>query len=63
MNTEQVIKEIELLPKPYTHISMKQGTYSRTVRDIKHGHAKDSTVKAFFAKFGYEQEEIQWRKK
>lgn len=62
MNKEQVLEAIESIPKPYTHIGMSQSTYSRTIRDIKHGLAKQSTMNVFFAKFGYEQNEVTWRK-
>ena len=64
MNTEQVIKELKSRVKPYNQIDpvMPQSTYSRTVRDIEHGHAKQSTIVCFFTKFGYTQNDITWTK-
>ena len=62
MNTEQVIKELKSRVKPYINI-MPQSTYSRTVRDIEYGHAKQSTIVCFFTKFGYTQNNITWTKK
>jgi len=61
MNTEQVIRELKSRVKPYINI-MPQSTYSRTVRDIEHGHAKQSTIVCFFTKFGYTQNDITWIK-
>jgi len=61
MTTSEVLLELKSRVKPYMGL-IPQSTYSRTIRDIKNGNCKPKTMQAFFAKFGYEQEQIQWRK-
>lgn len=58
----EVLKEILKIPKPYTHIGMPQPTFSHTVRNIVNGTCKPSTMQSFFAKFGYEQDDVTWKK-
>lgn len=62
MTTSEVINELNSCVKPYMGV-VPQSTYSRTIRDIKAKTCKPKTMKEFFAKFGYTQEEVQWTKK
>jgi enoyl reductase-like protein len=62
MTTEEVINELNSLVKPYIG-KVPQSTYSRTLRDIKNGNCKPKTMQEFFAKFGYEQNEVTWKRK
>lgn len=62
MNTFEVLNEIKGRVKPYIKV-MPQSTFSRTIRDIEIGRCKHKTMIKFFAQFGYEFNEVTWRKK
>lgn len=62
MTTNEVLNELSGLTKPYIKV-VPQSTYSRTIRDIKNGNCKPKTMQTFFAKFGYEQNEVTWKRK
>lgn len=62
MTTAEVINELNCRVKPYIGV-MPQSTYSRTIRDIKNGNCKQKTMQDFFFKFGYEQNEVTWKRK
>lgn len=64
MNTLEVINILRLENKPYTKVEppMPQSTFSNTISAIKAGTCKQKTIKEFFARFGYFQETIQWKK-
>jgi hypothetical protein len=61
MTTNEVLSELNARTKPYIKV-MPQSTYSRTIRDIKNGNCKQKTMQDFFAKFGYTQNEVTWKK-
>ena len=61
MTTCEVLNDLKSRTKPYIGI-IPQSTYSRTIRDIQNGNCKYKTMQLFFAKFGYEQNEITWKR-
>lgn len=63
MTTNEVLDDLNNRVKPYFTAKIPQSTYSRTIRDIKNGNCKPKTMQAFFAKFGYEQNEVTWKMK
>lgn len=69
MKTEQVFNEIVSEPKWYANLPNGKGGFmsaqlaSMFKRNFKRGTLKQSTINRFFAKFGYEQNEVTWTKK
>lgn len=61
MNTKEVYNELKSRVKPYINI-MPQSTFSNTMASIKNETCKPKTMKLFFAKFGYTQNETTWKK-
>lgn len=62
MNTEQVFKEITNEPKWYAGKFSPQ-IASRIKRHYKKGIYRPDSLIRLFAKFGYEQNEVTWKKK
>lgn len=62
MTTEEVLTEITSIKKFHIGI-IKQSTASRIIKRIRLGTCSINSLRKFFDKFGYEQEQIQWRKK
>lgn len=62
MTTEEVLAEITSTKKFHIGI-IKQSTASRIIKRIRLGTCSLNSLIKFFSKFGYEQEQIQWRKK
>lgn len=64
MKISEVINEIEGRVKPYNCVKplMPQSTFSNTVRAIKTGTCKLSTMVEFLEKFGYKNQDIEWEK-
>ncbi len=65
MNTNEIIEYFRGQNKPYEHCEprMLQSTFSNTLRAIEAGTCKPKTMRLFFAKFGYKQNEIEWKLK
>ena len=61
MTTEEVLSEITLTKKFHIGI-VKQSTASRIIKRIRLGTCSINSLKRFFAKFGYEQNEVIWKK-
>jgi len=56
MTLLEAIAEIKTKHKPYIGV-MHQATYCNTMKDIRLGTAKESTIERFVLKFGYEKVE------
>jgi hypothetical protein len=63
MNDDEVLKDLLLTPKPYTHIGMHQSKFSNTLTRYKAGLLKPNTFVEFLKKFGYFKENGLWMKK
>ncbi len=61
MTTYEVINDLKSRTKPYIGI-IPQSTYSRTIRDIQNGNCKQKTMQLFFNKFGYELNQVIWKR-
>ena len=63
MGIFEALEEIQSRTKPYLQVGMQQGTFSNTVKAIRYGYAKPSTVSSFMKKFGYIKTTEQWEMK
>ena len=65
MNLNDALNEIQSRTKAYEQLTppMLQGTFSNTVKSIRHGFAKPKTIEQFMAKFGYTKSVEQWEKR
>lgn len=54
MTLTEAIAEIKAKHKPYIGI-MQQATYCNTMKDIRLGTAKESTIERFVLKFGFKK--------
>lgn len=61
MTTEEVLKEITSTPKWYAGKFSAQ-IASRIKRHIKKGIYRPDSMQRLFAKFGYQQNEVTWKK-
>lgn len=62
MNDDEVLKDLLLIPKPYTHIKMHQSKFSNTLTRHKAGLLKPATFVEFIKKFGYIKVDGVWQK-
>lgn len=62
MTNKQVFVLITSEPKWYAPYMSAQ-LASMFKRNFINGTMKDATIKRWFAKFGYEQEEVKWKRK
>ena len=62
MTTKEVFKQIVSEHKWYAPFMSAQAAFLFK-RRFTNGELKDSTIKKWFAKFGYSQNEVTWKKK
>lgn len=61
MTTEEVLAEITSTKKFHIGI-VKQSTASRIIKRIRLGTCSINSLRKFFTKFGYEQNEVTWKR-